>query len=91
MASMTLTTLPVERESPPQMAAGGKAANEDAVIIGVAIHADPVTKDRAAGKWTGGIDGDNPDPLAVLAVDEQSIDPQGWIYPAPGGPVKPMI
>src|SRR6185369_12097717 len=44
-----------------QCATRGQAANENTFVAGVAVHADTVTQDRAAGKGAGGVDRHYPD------------------------------
>ena len=51
-----------------ERAARGHAANECAGVAGVRLHADAIAKNRASGKWRGGIDGDDSDGLLALAV-----------------------
>ncbi len=51
-----------------QGAARGHAANVDAGVGEVVLHADAVAEDGAAGVRAGGIDGDDADGLILLAI-----------------------
>ena len=59
-----------------EVAARGERADEDAVVGGVALHADAIAEDGAAGERRRRIDGDDADALASFAVvvDERVDD-----------------
>ena len=60
-------------------AAGGHGADEDAAIAVMALHADAIAEDRAAGNAAGGIDSENADRLSLAAecarerVDQRAL------------------
>ena len=47
------------------MPPGGQGADEDPVVGGVALHADAVPQDGAAGKGAGGVNRHHPHGLAL--------------------------
>ena len=79
----------VARARPPRRAARGHGADEDAGIGVVALHADAVAQDGAAGERAGGIDGDDADGLALRAEGGAPGRSTSVLLPAPGGPVMP--
>ena len=57
-----------------QRAPGGHAADEDAGVERVRLHADAIAEDGAAGERAGGIDGHDADGGAVRAqVRDQTV------------------
>ena len=60
---------------PAEMPARGHAADEDAVVADVRLHAHAIAEDRAAGERAGRIDGEDADRLAAGANSvDQPID-----------------
>ncbi len=51
-----------------EKSAGGHRANENSFVVRVALHANAVAQNRAAGEWAGGIDRDNADRFAFFAI-----------------------
>ena len=52
----------------PKKSTSGHGANENAGVTSVALHADTIAEDCAAGVGTGGIYGDDTDAFVLLAV-----------------------
>ena len=73
-----------------EMAARRHAADEDAGVGGVRLHAHAVAEDRAAGERTGRIDGDDADRLAARGGARAIRRSTSVLLPAPGGPVTPI-
>ena len=57
-----------------EMAARRHAADEDAGIAGVRLHAHPIAENGAAGERAGGIDGDDADRLPGCADRRDHAD-----------------
>ena len=68
---------------PAQAAARGHAADEDAGVGGMSLHADPVPQDRAPAEGRGRVHGHDPDGLALgpevggLPLDAMGDEPTG--------------
>ena len=62
---------------PPQMAAGRQAPDKYPIILGMAVHPDPVPQDRPAGKRAARIDGHYPHPLIAAAIGCGQLVDQG--------------
>ena len=71
------------------MAARGHAADEDALVSGVRLHAHAIAENGAAAERAGRIDRDDADglPAVRIAAIRRSTS---VLLPAPGGPVMPM-
>src|SRR5579864_8705635 len=68
LASRMVATSVVARARPPRKPRGGHAADVDAGIGVMGLHADAIAQDGAAGVRAGGIDGDDADGALLLAV-----------------------
>ena len=66
--------------------AGGHAANVNARVGEMLLHANPVTENRSPGVGTGGINGDNADAPVFLAVlTGQMVDQRTLARPRSAG------
>ena len=61
----------------PTPTARSQGADKNSGVGGVALHPYPVAEQSAAGKGTGGVDGDNPDSHVLLAEGADEIIYQG--------------
>ena len=60
-----------------EMPARGHAADEDALVAGVLLHAHAIAEQRAAGEGTGRIDGDDADAAATRRAIPRQGDRRG--------------
>ena len=72
-----------------EVAARRHAADEDAGVGDVRLHADAIAEDRAAGERAGRIDRDDADGLAATGAARAIRRSTSVLLPAPGGPVMP--
>ena len=67
----------------------GQAAEKDAAVKGVGLHADPVAKDGAARVRAGGVHGKDAPTSRPCALHRAVRRPTRVLLPLPGGPVTP--
>ena len=72
-----------------EVAARRHAADEDARVAGVRLHADAIAENGAAAERAGRIDRDDADRLPAVRIAAISRS-TSVLLPAPGGPVMPM-
>ena len=67
------------RERPPRLATGRQGPDEDPLVCGMTLHANPVTQEGTAGKRTRWIHGNNANRFSLFAenvhhlVDERGL------------------
>ena len=73
------------------MAPGGQGADEDAFVGGVALHADAVPQDGAAGKGAGGVYRHHPDGEVLLPEGlDEAVGEGALAHPGRAGDADDM-
>ena len=73
-----------------EKSARGHGADEDVRVGGVALHADAVAENRAAGERAGGIHGDDADAFFRRRDNAPARRSTSVLLPVPGAPVMPI-